>query len=131
MADNTQQNRARSKNTSRDVDNQNQQIVKPLPFKPVKPPVPLQSLIGTTTGECSQRLQQGNLDPDGNPILSVRQMRRLCYEIFLANSMSRPPVKPENSQELIKDEKKDEPNLLDASKEKIEKSNIIRNIEKI
>ena len=31
-------------------------------------------------------------------------MRRLCYEIFLANSMLRPPVKPENSQELIKDE---------------------------
>ena len=131
MADNTQQNRARSKNTSRDVDNQNQQIVKPLPFKPVKPPVPLQSLIGNTTGQCSEILQEVNQDSDGNPNLNARQMRRLCYDIFRANSISRPSIKPENLQELIKGEKKDESNLLDASKEKIEKSNIIRNIEEI
>ena len=37
MADNTRQNNTRYKNTSRDVDNQNQQVVKPLPFKPPDP----------------------------------------------------------------------------------------------
>ena len=131
MADNTRQNNTRYKNTSRDVDNQNQQVVKPLPFKPVKPPMPLQNLIGTNTAECSTRLQQGNLDPYGNPILDARQMRRLCRDLFRVNSISRPPIKPENVQELIKDEKKDEPNIIDASKEKIEKSNIIRNTKEI
>ena len=131
MADNTRQNNTRYKNTSRDVDNQNQQVVKPLPFKPVKPPMPLQNLIGTTTGQCVQSLQIGNQDSYGNPILDSRQMRRMCRDLFRVNSISRPPIKPENVQELIKDEKKDEPNIIDASKEKIEKSNIIRNTKEI
>ena len=121
MADNTRQNNTRYKNTSRDVDEQNQQVVKPLQFKPVKPPVPLQNLIGTTTAQCVQSLQIGNQDKDGKPILDSRQMRRMCRDLFRVNSMSRPPIKPKPIQELIKE---DNPNIIDASMEKLKKPNI-------
>ena len=106
MADSTRQN-----NTRRDVNNKNQQVVKPLPFKPVKSPMPLQNLIGITTGQCVQSLQVRNRDSDGNPILDSRQMRKMCRDLFKANSISRPPIKPE--------------------KENLKKSNIIRNTKEI